>query len=82
MNIKEAEIAYDKAAKNLVSIIQKELPLGTRIEAKLGRAIVRGPVTGYGKYWIYPGEIRFENELTGKIRSAQAANVRCLEGNL
>lgn len=78
MDIKQAETAYYKAAKALVSTIEKALPLGTRIEAELGRAMVRGPVVGYGNYWIYPSEIKFENEVTGKIRSASATDVRCV----
>jgi hypothetical protein len=62
MNIAEADAAYKRAAENLINIIKKELPIGTIIQAKIGRAIVVGPVTGYGWWWSNPGEIRFENE--------------------
>lgn len=60
--------AFEAARLSFHREVKKALPLGTVIETLLGRAWVRGPVTGYGCEWVDPQRIQFTNQATGKVR--------------
>ena len=63
----KAARAVDFAEKMLTETLQRELPLGSRIGVRLGRANVKGEVTAYGT-GRFSNEVHFNNEVTGKPR--------------
>jgi len=62
--------AFRQACKNLCDATAEELPVGTVIDATLGRARIRGEVVSHSKGWSvhYAGSVMVRNSATGKIR--------------
>lgn len=58
------------AVRALCHAVQQELPVGTVIEATLGRSRIRGEVVGHAEGWsaTYAGSVDVRNVKSGKIR--------------
>lgn len=74
--VKAASDVLDKAAAALHLATRKALPLGCLVEVKLGVAIVRGRVIGYGPSWSIgsASDVRIQNIYTDKVRTFSAAS--------
>lgn len=66
--IESAVKKYDDAAKDLVSTIKDQYPLGTLLEVEIGRSTLTISVIGYGSWWATPEYLRGTNIDTGKVR--------------
>ena len=61
---------FRNACRALCDATKQELPVGTIIEATLGRSRVRGEVVGHAEGWstYYAGSVNVRNLKSGKIR--------------
>lgn len=75
------EAAVKEAAAKLNAEIARMFPLGSIVETTIGRATIRGKVTGYSSRSMHDlGCIHIRNEKTGKYRrvypGCESYNVR------
>ena len=73
---------YQAAAKRLVDVVKREIPVGTVLRATDGNAR-RTSYRALGHsdaWWARPGEITVQNESTLKVRRISAINqMPCIE---
>jgi len=67
--IAKAKERYKRAHDHLQKTVRAALPIGTRVEVELSRALVKGKIIRYG--WE-PADLILVNEKTGKERSFTA----------
>ena len=67
--LKKVHNAHKATGLKLIEAVKAEYPVGTIIQAKLGKAVITATVTGYCEYWFYePGVLYVHNLKTGRSR--------------
>lgn len=57
---------YVQAVALLQKTVRAALPIGTRIEVKLGASVFRGLIYRYERSWSHPSEVTMIDEKTGR----------------
>ena len=67
------------AVRNLCKAAEEELPVGTILEATLGRSRITGEVVGHADEWssFYAGSVNVRNLKSGKIRRVDPSYSGC-----
>lgn len=71
-NIVAAQAGYEDAAKHLLDVVTRELPVGAQVRVTIGRGVVEGTVIRHGSWWSDPGYVQIRNNHTQALRKFHA----------
>lgn len=76
--VDRAERAYQYAAERYVAAIERWLPLGTEIRARVGSKRFTGVVTSHGSWWASPNRVTIRINSSGTYRSVDTTDVEII----
>ena len=74
--MRAADRKHEIAARELVSAMISEFPIGTEVVVTKGNGSWSGYVVGHGSWWSDPDRLQVRHARTGKAHSAHYTEVR------
>lgn len=77
IEIKQAELNYECAAKRLDSVVKAAYPIGSIVLVEIGRSLFEAEILSHNDvWWSSPGEMVGRNLKTGKDRKFNYYNIK------
>lgn len=75
--VDDAEAQYEEAAKALLRATERQFPVGSTLNFRVGKYVIRGEVVQHMKcWWSNPGQFVIRNLKTSSMRTVSNSQVK------